>query len=89
MMENVLMEDLVKDEYKVLGTDSITHNKRKVHRTLFKHKEYFDSRVRRSLKQNHSKPPHIYGLLNVHKEKILLRPIVSSRFGPVYQLSKF
>lgn len=33
MMENVLMEDLVKDEYEVLETDSITHIKRKVHST--------------------------------------------------------
>jgi hypothetical protein len=35
-----------------------------------------------------SRPPRLYGLPKIHKERVPLRPIVSNIGTPTYQLSK-
>ena len=42
----------------------------------------------KSLVNNYSTPPQLYGLRNIHKGDTLLRPIVSSIDSPTYKLVK-
>ena len=64
---------------------------RKVHNSFVKqaYLHLIPYKVRIRLTPHHLKVPHMYGLPNVHKERVPLRHIVSSRFGPVYKLSKY
>lgn len=87
--ESKIGEILNSSEYIELNKNPTAQIERNVYKSLFKHKNYFQDKVRSRLTPHYSKPPHIYGLPKVHKENIPLRPVVSSRFGPVYELSKF
>lgn len=37
----------------------------------------------------YSKPPYIYSLCMLHKERVSLRPTVSFKYSPVYELYKY
>jgi predicted GIY-YIG superfamily endonuclease len=84
------MQDiLASDDYSLLNKDPTSQIERKVYKTLVKYKHLIPDKVRTRLTPHYSKVPHIYGLPKVHKEGVPLRPIVSSRFGPLYELSRF
>lgn len=59
----------------------------KVYKALFKYENGLSDQERFKPVPNYSKSSHIYGLPKVDKIHVPLRPIVSSRDGPVYDLS--
>lgn len=52
-------------------------------------KGLIDEQMKRHLTTYNALPPRIYGLPKIHKERVPLRPIVSSINSPVYNLSRF
>jgi hypothetical protein len=57
--------------------------------SLIKKSTEFDAHTRRLLTPKFSKPPHIYGLIKIHKENFPIHPIVSGIDSPCYQLAKY
>ena len=49
----------------------------------------YDSEVIQKLIPSGSKPGRIYGLVKVHKNNYLLRPVISMIDSPEYELEKF
>ena len=74
--------------YKV-KKDPTLKTERKLSQILGKNKELIPQTEYRQLIQHYSKLPHIYGLLKIHKDAILLRPIVSNQGSACHSLSRF
>ncbi|KDR18187.1 hypothetical protein L798_06938 [Zootermopsis nevadensis] len=62
---------------------------RKVHQLLFKHKTALPVKLKGKLTRYPSKPPHLYGVSEIHKLNISFSPIVSSIGSPCYALAGF
>jgi hypothetical protein len=75
--------------YEPLSKDPTQKIERNIQKLLSKHKTSLAINVKQSLTPYHSKPPHLYGLLKIHKPDIPLRPIISSIGSPCYALAGF
>jgi hypothetical protein len=51
-------------------------------------KSSFSEEVSEQLRSQGSRHPSLYGLLKIHKQGVLLRPIVTTIGGPTYRLAK-
>jgi hypothetical protein len=74
--------------YEPLPKDPAAKGERKIQKLLSKHKTTLPVDLKHKLTPYHSKPPHLYGLLKIHKPDIPLRP-VSSIGPPCYALAGF
>jgi hypothetical protein len=83
---NTLLKSAV---YEHLPKDPTAKVVRKVQKILSEHKTDFPTLLKHRLTPYHNKPPHVYGLPNIHKPNIPLRPIVSSVGSPCYALAGF
>ena len=83
------MSNLVKsDAYEQLQTDPTKAIEKEVCTVIKKSRE-FDDVTRRRISPSYSKPPHMYGLIKIHKENYPVRPIVSSIGSPCQALAKY
>ena len=69
--------------------DPTLKTERKLLQILEKNKDLIPQTKYRQLIQHYSKLPHIYGLPEIHKDGIPLRPIVSNRGSACHLLSRF
>ena len=85
---DVKMGKLVKgDEYEMLKSDPTKSIENKVMSVL--RESGLDDVTRRGMTPRYSKPPHIYGLVKVHKVDKPLRPIVSCIDSPCQKLARY
>jgi hypothetical protein len=75
--------------YELLPKDPTAKIERKIQTLLSKHKTALPTELKLKLTPYYSKPPHLYGLPQVHKPDIPPRPIVSSIGSPCYALAGF
>jgi hypothetical protein len=64
----------------------INKRRRKIRKLLTENKTVLPAALKHILTPYYSKLPHLYGLPNIHKPDILLRPIVSFTDSPCYAL---
>jgi hypothetical protein len=83
---NTLFESGV---YEPFQKDPTSKTERKVKKLLSKHKSGLSAELKCHLAPYHTKLPHLYGLLKIHKKSIPLRPIVSSIGSPCCALAGF
>jgi hypothetical protein len=76
------------DDYSKLASDPTKSIENRVSAAIKKSGD-FDERERQKLAPKFTKPPHIYGLVKVHKAGFPLRPIVSSIGSPCQNLAKY
>jgi predicted GIY-YIG superfamily endonuclease/flagellar basal body rod protein FlgC len=82
------MGKLVKsDEYELLKSDPTKSIENKVTSVL--RDSGLDDVTRRNMTPRYSKPPHIYGLVKIHKVDKPLRPIVSCIDSPCQKLARY
>jgi hypothetical protein len=73
--------------YRRLTRDPTDSTERKT--ALFLKKSTLTEDICKQLRSSGSRPPRLYGLTKIHKEGVLLRPIVNNIGTPTYQLSKY
>jgi hypothetical protein len=81
---NAILED---STYKELTKDPTDSVERKTALLLKKSKLAED--ICKRLRPTGTRPPRLYGLPEIHKEGMPLRPIISNIGAPTYQLSKY
>jgi len=79
-----LLED---PSYRRLARDPTDSTERK--NILLLKKSTLTEDICKQLRPAGSRPPRMYGLPEIHKEGVPLRPIVSNIGAPTYQLSKY
>ena len=78
------------DQYRPLPRDPIVKVENKIADDLkrLRNQGHLDHRLCDFLIPRYSTPPQIYGLPKIHKEDILMQPIVSTINSPSYKLAK-
>lgn len=87
-MNNIVNDNSTYRAMRIDPTSSIQNKVNELTRNLHKDK-HIDDATRKMLTSYTSIPPKMYGVPKIHKEDMPMRPIVSTRGSPTYQLSKF